>query len=213
MKNILVKLLSLITCVMIVLFYFSDNVSAKQYLSIPSEDDSAYAILANDGNTAADAETKINSAESDEACISAKTQINVSLKNTITSKTAHKDDVIVFVTTKDVILDQVPVIPAGTTVLGKIVKAKSAGLLGQDGELIFSIDSVTTINNITVPLSYTATYVSSNKHSVLTDILKKGKDVSCDAGTNYVATVKQDVDLGVSKENLPIEIAVRYNKK
>jgi hypothetical protein len=214
MKKTLAELLYFIIFVMLVVCCFPDNVSAKQYIVNPPEADSAYSISTDNGDTEkTNSETKANSAESAEACIPAKTEIDVALMNRITSKTAHKDDTISFMVTKDVMIDQVPVISAGTTALGKVIKARSAGMFGQDGELIFSIDSVKSINDITVPLSYTATYTPSNKNLALPNFFKKGKDVFCDAGTNYVATVTKDVDLGVSKVNLPIEIAAQKNKK
>jgi hypothetical protein len=214
MKRTLVKISYSIIFIMLVVCYFPNNVSAKQYIENPPENDSVRSILTNTENIqVTDSNTKTNSDASVEICIPANTTINVALMNTISSKTAHKDDTISFMVTKVVNIDQVPVISVGTTVLGKVIKAKSASIFGQDGELIFSIDSVKTIHDITVPLSYTATYTSSDQSSALKNFLKKGKDVSCDAGTPYVATVTKDVDLGITKANLLVEIAAQKNKK
>ena len=111
----------------------------------------------------------------------------------------------------NLIINDVIIIPAGATVEGHITKAKGAGMFGRAGTLEFSVDSVKTINNITVPLEYVGRIQAGSDGgaiavfavvSMLGGALMKGANVKIPAGTKILAKVSTDTDLMTKLDKL-----------
>ncbi len=139
------------------------------------------------------------------AYIPANTTLNLLLIQDISSRTAKVGDNVFFITKAGISINDVVVIPAGSSVLGKITSVRTAGMWGKDGALSFSIDSATTINNISVPLTGKAEYTSSTNEAGInkvTKVLSTGNNITCHAGTVYDALVAKDVDLGITLSDL-----------
>ena len=145
------------------------------------------------------------------AYIPADTVIAVRLENELSSKKAHKNDIIPMKTVDNIIINDVVVIPAGTEVHAFVVGARKNGLFGRSGKLEFSVDSVKTINNVTIPLEYIGEKKAGNDGgaiavaavvSVVGGLFMKGKNISFPAGTTFDAKVVADTDLKVSLDDL-----------
>lgn len=139
------------------------------------------------------------------AYIPANTTLNLLLLQDISSRTAKVGDSVFFITKTGISINDILVIPAGSSVIGKIIAVKTAGMWGKDGSLSFSMDSTTTINNISVPLTGKAEYTSSTNESGInkvTKVLSTGNNITCYAGTVYDAVVAKDVDLGIPLSDL-----------
>lgn len=156
-------------------------------------------------------ENKVSKIPSDHAYIPAKTKITLENTKTIDSKTAHTGDPVQFKTLSNIIVNDIVVIPAGTIANGKITKAISAGGFGRAGKLEFSINSIETINGVTIPLIYDTSKSGQTDGgaiavfavvSMLGGIFMKGTNVQCVEGTKLEATVTEDTDLNVTFDNL-----------
>jgi hypothetical protein len=150
------------------------------------------------------------------AYIPANTKINLYLLYPLDSKTARAGEKVFFKTIENININNITVIPAGSIAVGKVKTAESAGILGQDGKLSFSADSIKTINNINIPLSCHAAYTSSGDYtvkkqkgleSIFKTLVSTGADVYCDAGTIYEAIVLLDTSLDTPAQALPLIIS------
>lgn len=156
-------------------------------------------------------EIEMSKIPKDHVYIPAKTKIDLSLTQTIDSKTAHKGDPVEFKTLSNIIVNNVIVIPAGTLVSGTITKARSAGGMGRSGKLEFTVTSINTINNVAVPLSYNSSKSGQGDGgavavfaavSIIGGLFMKGTNVQCVAGTKIETSVSDDTDLNVTFDNL-----------
>ena len=101
-----------------------------------------------------DEKVEVSKIAKGEAYIPKGTKIPMEISQTITGKRSHEGDTIKFTTTQNIIINGVVVIPKDSLVYGQVIKAHGPGMLGRSGKLDFSIDSVNTINNVKIPLSY-----------------------------------------------------------
>ncbi len=143
--------------------------------------------------------------------IPANTQINLELLRTLDSKTAKTGDPIRFKTIDNLIINNVVVIPAGSTAKGTVTKAGSAGGLGRSGKLEIAINSVQTLNGIEVPLAYSTAKSGQSDGgavavfavvSIIGGLFMKGTNVQIAEGTKFEAIVTEDTDLKVQFADL-----------
>lgn len=146
------------------------------------------------------------------AYIPAETILNIELTENISSKTMKKGNPVPLKTLDHVIINDVIVIPAGIPVEGVVTKAKKSGMFGRSGKLEFTINSVNTINNVRVPLQYSAMKEAGSDGgavavaavvSLVGGLFMKGKNVEFPAGTHFQAKVTADTDLHVTLKELP----------
>jgi ribosomal protein L2 len=149
---------------------------------------------------------------SENAYIPADTILNIELTEAISSKKIKKGDPIPLKTLDNIIINDIIVIPAGTPVEGVVTKATKSGLFGRSGKLEFTINSVKTINNVIIPLQYTAMKEAGSDGgaiavaavvSIVGGLFMKGKNVEFAAGTHFQAKVTADTDLHVTLKDLP----------
>ena len=81
------------------------------------------------------------------------TPIPMQLSTTVNSKNVTVGQVIDFKVTRDIQADGVTVIPAGSIAKAQVVRAKKNGILGKEGELQLSINSVMAVDGTQVMLS------------------------------------------------------------
>lgn len=136
--------------------------------------------------------------------------VSVELVEELTSKKNRVGDVVQLKTLDNIIINDVVVVPAGSTVSGKVTKCTSSGLFGRAGKLEFTIDSVKSVNGIEIPLQYTDLKEAGSDDgavavavvSLLGGLFMKGKNVSFPAGSKMSAKVVADTDLKVRLEDL-----------
>ena len=143
------------------------------------------------------------------------TILNLELETEITSKKAKVGDDVPLVTTENIIINGVIVIPKGARVNAKVTKATGAGLFGRAGKLEFMIDSVETVNGVKIPLEYTTSREAGSDDgaiavvaavSVIGGLFMKGKNVNFPAGSKFAAKVVADTDLNVPLDKLAEEL-------
>jgi len=153
----------------------------------------------------------ISNMQAGEAYIPAGTQVSVATINELTSKKNKKGEQVQFKLLENLILNDVVVIPSGATVYGRLTDVTSSGFFGRAGKLIFSIDSVKTVNGVEIPLEYMGKIEAGSDGgavvvtavvSLLGGFLMKGKNVNIPAGTKFAAKVKNDTDLQTTLKDL-----------
>lgn len=145
------------------------------------------------------------------AYIPAGTELTIELTSTVSSKTLKKGDPLPLKTLDNIIINDVIVIPAGTPVEGVVTKATKSGMFGRSGKLEFTITSVKTINNVQIPLEYTAFKKAGHDGGAIAvaavvsfvgGMFMKGKNVEFSAGSHFQAKVVSDTDLLVKLSDL-----------
>lgn len=85
-------------------------------------------------------------------------------------------------------------------------------MFGRSGKLEFSINSVTAVNGVRIPLQYLikkeagsdgGAVAVATAVSLIGGLFMKGKNVSFPAGSVFEARVTSDTDLNVTLEELP----------
>lgn len=147
------------------------------------------------------------------AYIPAGTELTIELTSTVSSKTLKKGDPLPLKTLDNIIINDVIVIPAGTPVEGVVTKATKSGMFGRSGKLEFTITSVKTINNVQIPLEYTAFKKAGHDGGAIAvaavvsfvgGMFMKGKNVEFPAGSHFQAKVVSDTDLLVKLSDLAV---------
>ena len=153
---------------------------------------------------AGNSDTKVSKIPAGEAYIPSGTELTVEIVEELNSKKTKTHEVVPLKLAENLIINDVIVIPAGTTVEGHITKARGSGLFGRAGLLEFSVDSVKTVNNVTVPLEYVGRIQARNDTgaipvymmvSMLGGVLMRGANVRIPAGTKVLVKVTEDTDL------------------
>lgn len=154
---------------------------------------------------------KISKMAEGEAYIPAGVELRVEVPEELSSKRNKKGSTLKFILVDNLIINDVIVIPAGTTVMGHVSDQRSSGLFGRSGKLEISVDSVRTLNNVEVPLEYIGRIEAGSDGgavavataiSLVGGLFMKGKNVTIPAGTQLKARVKGDVDLGIKVDEL-----------
>ena len=140
-------------------------------------------------------------------------ELTIELTSTVSSKTLKKGDPLPLKTLDNIIINDVIVIPAGTPVEGVVTKATKSGMFGRSGKLEFTITSVKTINNVQIPLEYTAFKKAGHDGGAIAvaavvsfvgGMFMKGKNVEFPAGSHFQAKVVSDTDLLVKLSDLAV---------
>ena len=139
------------------------------------------------------------------------TIIEIELTKTISSKTLKVGDVLPFVTVKNLIINDVIVIPRNAKVKAVVTRARKSGVFGRGGRLEFSIVSVKTMNGIEIPLEYRQQDKAGNDDgavalaalvTVVGGVFMRGKNVVISEGTRIETRVTADTDLETTVANL-----------
>ena len=140
-----------------------------------------------------------------------KTMLNVELIEPANSKTHKKNQQVEFKTTENLIINGVVVIPKGTVGMGYVYEVQKAGGFGRKSVLRIAGKEIKTLNNVSVPLRKGlegkgktdggAVAVAATV-SLVGGLFMKGSNINYPAGTDFQVEVRDNVDLGVTPEEL-----------
>ncbi len=134
------------------------------------------------------------------------TPISLRVLNDVSGESANTGDLINLSVTSDVIVDGKVVIPANSTALGQIIKAKKKGLIGIPGEIAIQVTTVNAPNGSSIPVSVSKSSEGESKivFSVVLSLiccllflLKHGGEAVIKAGTVLNATTVAPIDIEV----------------
>ena len=137
-----------------------------------------------------------------------KTMLNVEPAN---SKTHKKNQQVEFKTTENLIINGVVVIPKGTIGMGYVYEVQKAGGFGRKGVLRIAGKEIKTLNNVSVPLrkglegkgkTDGGAVAVAAAVSLVGGLFMKGSNINYPAGTDFQVEVRDNVDLGVTPEEL-----------
>lgn len=139
------------------------------------------------------------------------TMLNVELVKDANSKTHKKNQQVDFKTTDNLIINGVVVIPKDTVGIGYVYEAQKAGGFGRKGVLRIAGKEIKTLNNIAVPLrkglegkgkTDGGAVVVAAAVSLVGGLFMKGSNINYPAGTDFQVEVRDNVDLGVTPDEL-----------
>lgn len=140
-----------------------------------------------------------------------KTMLNVELIEPASSKTHKKNQQVEFKTTENLIINGVVVIPKGTVGMGYVYEVQKAGGFGRKGVLRIAGQEIKTLNNVSVPLrkglegkgkTDGGAVAVAAAVSLVSGLFMKGSNINYPAGTDFQVEVRDNVDLGVTPEEL-----------
>lgn len=140
-----------------------------------------------------------------------KTMLNVELIEPANSKTHKKNQQVEFKTTENLIINGVVVIPKGTIGMGYVYEVQKAGGFGRKGVLRIAGKEIKTLNNVSVPLrkglegkgkTDGGAVAVAAAVSLVGGLFMKGSNINYPAGTDFQLEVRDNVDLGVTPEEL-----------
>lgn len=140
-----------------------------------------------------------------------KTMLNVELIEPASSKTHKKNQQVEFKTTENLIINGVVVIPKGTIGMGYVYEVQKAGGFGRKGVLRIAGKEIKTLNNVSVPLrkglegkgkTDGGAVAVAAAVSLVGGLFMKGSNINYPAGTDFQVEVRDNVDLGVTPEEL-----------
>lgn len=140
-----------------------------------------------------------------------KTMLNVELIEPANSKTHKKNQQVEFKTTENLIINGVVVIPKGTIGMGYVYEVQKAGGFGRKGVLRIAGKEIKTLNNVSVPLrkglegkgkTDGGAVAVAAAVSLVGGLFMKGSNINYPAGTDFQVEVRDNVDLGVTPEEL-----------
>ena len=138
-----------------------------------------------------------------------KTMLNVELIEPANSKTHKKNQQVEFKTNENLIINGVVVIPKGTIGMGYVYEVQKAGGFGRKGVLRIAGKEIKTLNNVSVPLrkglegkGKTDGGAVAAAVSLVGGLFMKGSNINYPAGTDFQVEVRDNVDLGVTPEEL-----------
>lgn len=140
-----------------------------------------------------------------------KTMLNVELIEPVNSKTHKKNQQVEFKTTENLIINGVVVIPKGTVGMGYVYEVQKAGGFGRKGVLRIAGKEIKTLNNVSVPLrkglegkgkTDGGAVAVAAAVSLVGGLFMKGSNINYPAGTDFQVEVRDNVDLGVTPEEL-----------
>lgn len=140
-----------------------------------------------------------------------KTMLNVELIEPANSKTHKKNQQVEFKTTENLIINGVVVIPKGTVGMGYVYEVQKAGGFGRKGILRIAGKEIKTLNNVNVPLrkglegkgkTDGGAVAVAAAVSLVGGLFMKGSNINYPAGTDFQVEVRDNVDLGVTPEEL-----------
>lgn len=140
-----------------------------------------------------------------------KTMLNVELIEPASSKTHKKNQQVEFKTTENLLINGVVVIPKGTIGMGYVYEVQKAGGFGRKGVLRIAGKEIKTLNNVSVPLrkglegkgkTDGGAVAVAAAVSLVGGLFMKGSNINYPAGTDFQVEVRDNVDLGVTPEEL-----------
>ena len=140
-----------------------------------------------------------------------KTMLNVEFIEPASSKTHKKNQQVEFKTTENLIINGVVVIPKGTVGMGYVYEVQKAGGFGRKGVLRIAGKEIKTLNNVSVPLrkglegkgkTDGGAVAVAAAVSLVGGLFMKGSNINYPAGTDFQVEVRDNVDLGVTPEEL-----------
>lgn len=140
-----------------------------------------------------------------------KTMLNVELIEPANSKTHKKNQQVEFKTTENLLINGVVVIPKGTVGMGYVYEVQKAGGFGRKGVLRIAGKEIKTLNNVSVPLrkglegkgkTDGGAVAVAAAVSLVGGLFMKGSNINYPAGTDFQVEVRDNVDLGVTPEEL-----------
>lgn len=140
-----------------------------------------------------------------------KTMLNVELIEPANSKTHKKNQQVEFKTIENLIINGVVVIPKGTIGMGYVYEVQKAGGFGRKGVLRIAGKEIKTLNNVSVPLrkglegkgkTDGGAVAVAAAVSLVGGLFMKGSNINYPAGTDFQVEVRDNVDLGVTPEEL-----------
>lgn len=140
-----------------------------------------------------------------------KTMLNVELIEPANSKTHKKNQQVEFKTTENLIINGVVVIPKCTIGMGYVYEVQKAGGFGRKGVLRIAGKEIKTLNNVSVPLrkglegkgkTDGGAVAVAAAVSLVGGLFMKGSNINYPAGTDFQVEVRDNVDLGVTPEEL-----------
>lgn len=140
-----------------------------------------------------------------------KTMLNVELIEPANSKTHKKNQQVEFKTIENLIINGVVVIPKGTVGMGYVYEVQKAGGFGRKGVLRIAGKEIKTLNNVSVPLrkglegkgkTDGGAVAVAAAVSLVGGLFMKGSNINYPAGTDFQVEVRENVDLGVTPEEL-----------
>lgn len=134
------------------------------------------------------------------------TKILLELQEPISSKTSREGQLFELKSVNDVVINQVVVIPAGTTCIGKVLEGRGNKGFGRGGRLELAISSIPAANGAAVPLNG---YVRRHGKKSATwfapwwiAAFMKGKELTYEKGQRFLVTVRRNADLQTGPEDL-----------
>lgn len=131
--------------------------------------------------------------------IKAGTPVPVRLQEAVSSETATAGQIVRFTVTRDVKVDDVIVIKAGSEVTGEVTYSQKTGSLGKEGKLFLVIKYATAVDETRVPLR--ANLSQTGEENVAVSIIVcpfiKGTASMMNAGTEAKAYVDYNTKVNV----------------
>ena len=134
------------------------------------------------------------------------TPLMLALQEPISSKTSKEGKAFKLKSLEDVVINDVVVIPAGTTCVGKVLKGRGNRGFGRGGKLELSIAAIKTLNGVTVPLNG---YIKGRGKKSSTwfaprwiSAFLQGKELNDKEGKLFRVTVSRNTDLKVTGDEL-----------
>lgn len=128
----------------------------------------------------------------EDVVLKAGTAVPVKLESTISSKNAAVGQIVNFRVTAPIMVDGKTVIESGAIVTGQVVRAKKNGILGKEGELQLTINSVLAVDGTKVMLSSANLSDEGNNNLILSlflCFLIKGGSAEIPAGMECTSIV------------------------
>lgn len=134
-----------------------------------------------------------------EITIKAGTPIPVRLQEAVSSETATAGQTVRFLVTRDVAVDDMVVIKAGSEVIGEVTYSQKTGSLGKEGKVFLVVRYATAIDNTRVPLRANLSQTGDEKVALSWMVCPfiKGTSSMIHAGTETKAYVDYDTRIKI----------------
>lgn len=147
------------------------------------------------------------------------TPIKLELTRSLTSGKVKTGEAVTYRTREDIIVNGEVVIAKGAKGLGKVTVSKRRGMLGKKGKLEFTVESVTAINGVPVPLrtsiensgkSNSGAVIASALLLTVFAVFISGRDITIKEGTEVIAYVDTEtlIELKPSPKNNSVALSI-----
>jgi len=134
-----------------------------------------------------------------EVTIKAGTPIPVRLQEAVSSETTTAGQTVRFLVTRDVSVDDIVVIKAGSEVVGDVTYSQKTGSLGKEGKVFLVIRYATAVDNTKVPLRANLSQTGDEKVALSWIVCPfiKGTSSTIPVGTETKAYVDYDTKIKI----------------